>query len=88
MICRWAQARPTGQLGGEGKARSHQLAAEIIERERNHELLLSTKNLQELGISPFPYIVHVLPNPLPAELVKGQHFVFSELLKLIPGSSS
>ena len=61
---------------------------EIIERERNHELLLSMKNLQELGTSPFPYIVHVIPRPLPAKLVKGEHFVLKDLLKLILGSSS
>ena len=31
---------------------------EITERERN-ELLLSVKNLQELGSSPFPYIAPI-----------------------------
>ena len=30
----------------------------------------------------------VLPHPLPAELVKGEHIVLADLLKLIPGSSS
>ena len=57
---------------------------EIIERERHHELLLSMKNLQELGISPFPYIVSVLPRPLPNEVVKGEHFVLVDLLKSLP----
>ena len=61
---------------------------EIIERECNHDLLLSVKNLQEVGASPFPYIVPILPHPLPAELVKGEHFVLTDLLKLIPRSSS
>ena len=55
---------------------------EIKERERNHELLLSMKNLQELGASIFPYIVPVLPRPLP-----GEHFVLSDLLKLISRGS-
>ena len=59
-----------------------------IERERNHELLLSMKNLQELGSSPFLYIMSVLPCPLPIELVKGKHVVLTDLLKIIPGSSS
>ena len=59
----------------------------ITEREHNHELLLSMKNLQDLGASPFPYIVSVLPRPLPADLVKGEHFILADLLKLIPGSS-
>ena len=61
---------------------------EIIERERNDELLLSVKNLQKLGANPFPYIVHILPRPLLAELVKGEHLVLIDLRKLIPGSSS
>ena len=43
----------------------------IIDKERNHEILLSMKNLQELGASPFPYIVSVIPHPLPKELIKG-----------------
>ena len=60
----------------------------ITERERNHELFLSMKNLHELGASPFPYTVHVLPRPLPNELVKGEHFVLVDLLKLLLGSSS
>ena len=61
---------------------------EIIERECNHELLLFVRNLQELGTSPFPYIVPILPYPLPVELVKGEHFVLVDLLKLISGRSS
>ena len=60
---------------------------EIIERERNHELLLYMMNLQELGFNPFPYIMHVLPYPLPVELVKREHFVLTDLLKVIPRSS-
>ena len=61
---------------------------EITERELNHELLLSIKNLQELGADPFSYIVHVIPRPLPKELIKGEHFILVDLLKSIPGNSS
>ena len=46
------------------------------------------RNLRELGASPFPYIVSVLPRPLLDELVKGEHFVLVNLLELIPGGSS
>ena len=60
---------------------------EITKRECN-ELLLSVKNLQELGSSPFPYITFVIPRPLPGEAVRGEHFVLTNLLKLIPCSSS
>ena len=55
----------------------------INERERNHELLLSVKNVQELGTSPFPDIVPVIPRPLPEELIKGEHFILVDLLKSI-----
>ena len=61
---------------------------EITERECNHKLPLSVKNMWELGASSFPFIVHVLPCLLPAELIKGKHFVLADHLKLIPGSSS
>ena len=60
---------------------------EIIERNHNHELFLSAKNLQELGASPYPYIVPVIPRPLPEELIKGEHFILVDFLKSIPGSS-
>ena len=56
--------------------------------ERNHELLLSVKNLLELGISPFRYIVLVIPRLLPEEIVRGEHFVIVDLLKSILESSS
>ena len=59
---------------------------EITEGECNHELLLSMKNLLELGANPFPYIVPVIPRPLPTELVKGEHFTLADLLKSIPSS--
>ena len=61
---------------------------EITEREPNHVILLSAKNLHELGASPFPYIVTVIPCPFPKELIKGEHFILVDLLKSIPGSSS
>ena len=61
---------------------------EIIEGERNHELLLFVKNLRKLGIIPFPYIFPVIPHSLTVELVRGEHFSLADLLKLIPGSSA
>ena len=48
----------------------------ITERERNRELLLSTKKLQEFGASPFPYIVPVIPRSLLGELIKGVNILF------------
>ena len=60
---------------------------EITKRERN-ELLLSVKNLQKLGSSPFPYISPIIPRSLPGEVVKGEHFVLVDLFKSILSSSS
>ena len=59
----------------------------ITERECS-ELLLSVKNLQELGSSPFSYIAPVIPRLFPGEVVGGEHFVLTNLLKSISGSSS
>ena len=56
--------------------------------ERNHELLLTVMNLRELGNCPFPYIILVVPRSLPVEVIKGEHFVLDDLLKLVLGSSS
>ena len=41
---------------------------EITEREHN-EPLLSMKNSQESGSSPFPYLALVIPRLLPGEVV-------------------
>ena len=60
---------------------------EITERERNG-LFLSVKNSQELGSNVFPYIAPVIPHPLPGEVVRGEHFVLTDLLKSISGNSS
>ena len=46
------------------------------------------KNLRELGASPFRYIVLVIPCPLQAEPVKGEHFALADLFKPMLGSSS
>ena len=61
---------------------------DITEGERNHELLLSVKNLRELSASPFPYIVLVIPRPLPTEFVRSKHFTLADLLKSISYSSA
>ena len=59
-----------------------------MEAEHNHELLLTARNLRELGASPFPYNIPVVPRSLPAKLIEGEHFVLANLFKLNPGSSS
>ena len=61
---------------------------EIYERERHHEILLTAKNLRELSRSPSPYIIPVIPCPLLAEIVEGEHYVIVNLLNLASGSST
>ena len=61
---------------------------EISERKRHHEILLTAKNLCELSHSLSPYIIPVIPCPLPIEIVKGEHYVIVDLLNLAPGISS
>ena len=51
---------------------------EITERERS-DLLLSVKNSQELGSSPFPCIALVIPHSLLGEVIKDEHFVLADL---------
>ena len=61
---------------------------EISEWERHHEILLTVRNLHELSRRPYPYILPVIPRPLPIEIVEGEHYVIADLLNLAPGSSS
>ena len=61
---------------------------EISEREWRHEILLTMNNLCELSHSPSPYIIPVIPRPLPIEIVMGEHYVIADLLKLALGSLS
>ena len=66
----------------------YQRLLKIMETGRNHEFLMTTKNLQELDGNPFPYIIPVVPRSLPAEVIEGEHFVLTDLLKLISRNSS
>ena len=61
---------------------------EIFEWERRHEILLTTNNLRELSCSPSPYIIPIIPRPLPAEIVDGEHYVIVDLLNLAPSNST
>ena len=61
---------------------------DISKKERNHEVILTVKNLHDLSHHPSPYIVPIIPHPLPLEIVEGEHFITVDLLNLISGSSS
>ena len=49
---------------------------------------LTVRNLHELSHSPSPYIILVIPRPLPTKIVEGEHYVIANLLNLAPSSSS
>ena len=55
---------------------------EISEREWHHEILLTARNLRELTRIPSPYIIAVIPRPLPVEIVEGKHYIIAGLLNL------
>ena len=61
---------------------------EISEWERHHKILLMVKNLRELSRNPYPYTLPIIPHPLLAEVVEGEHYVIADLLTLVLGSSS
>ena len=61
---------------------------DISEQERHHEILFTAKNLCELSRGPSPYIIPVIPRPLPVEIVEGEHYAIAKLLNLALGSSS
>ena len=61
---------------------------EISEKEWHYELLLTVKNLCDLHRHSSLYSVPIISCPLPSEIVEGEHFVTTDLLNLIPDSSS
>ena len=61
---------------------------EIFDQERHHEILLTARNLRELSRSPSPYIIPVIPRPLPTKIVNIEHYIIANLLNLAPGSLS
>ena len=73
---------------GKGSFKNIQKLLEISERERHHEILLTMKNLRELSRNPSPYVLSVIPCPLPSEIEEDEHYVIANLLNLAQGSSS
>ena len=61
---------------------------DISEQERHYEVLLTVKKLPDLRCHPSPYRVLIIQRPLPSKIVEGEHFVTTNLLNLIPDSSS
>ena len=61
---------------------------EFFKQEWHYEVLFTVKNMHDLSCHPSPYNVSIIPYPLPSEIMEGEHFVTTDLLNLIPGSSS
>ena len=49
---------------------------------------MTARNLRELAVCAFSYIIPVIPLSLPTELIEGEHFVLADLCKSNPGGSS
>ena len=75
-------------LVGKAGFKNIQKLLEISERERHHKILLTLRNLRELSLHPSPYILPIIPCPLPSEIEEGEHYVIADLLNLAPSSSS
>ena len=49
---------------------------------------LNCENLYELSRNPYPYILPIIPCPLPIEIEEDEHYVIATLLNLALDSSS
>ena len=61
---------------------------EIFEREHHCRVLLTPENISVIRHSPAPYILPVIPRPLPWHIVEREHFVIADLRCLVSGSAS
>ena len=60
---------------------------QVSERERHYKVLLTSKYLSDVRRNPAPYSLHIIPRPLPSEIVDGEHFVTTDLFRLISGDA-
>ena len=61
---------------------------EISERERHCRVLFTPENISVVRHNPAPYTLPIIPQPLPLQVVKGEHFVIADLRCLVFGSAS
>ena len=57
--------------------------SEIFEQERHYKVLLTLDNIYAVRRNPTPYTLPVIPQPLPSDIVEGEHFVIADLRRLI-----
>ena len=61
---------------------------EISERKRHCQVLLTRENISAVRNNPTPYTLPVIPQPLPLNVVEGEHFVLEDVRRLTSGSVS
>ena len=60
----------------------HRLS-KIFEQERHYKVLLTLDNISAVRSNPAPYTLPVIPRSLPSNIVEGEHFVITDLRRLI-----
>ena len=61
--------------------------SEISEQERHYKVLLTPDNISTVRCNPAPYTLPVIPRLLPSDVVEGEHFVITDLRRLISSSA-
>ena len=61
---------------------------EISERERHYQVLLTRENVSTVRNNPAPYTLPAIPQPLPSNVVEGEHFVLVDVRRLASGGAS
>ena len=61
---------------------------EISERERHCRVLLTLENISVVRHNLTPYTLPAIPRPLPSHVVEGDHFVITDLRRLVSDSAS
>ena len=60
--------------------------SEISEYEHHYKVLLTPYNISVMRHNPTPYTLPVIPRPLPLDSVEEEHFVITDLRRLISSS--
>ena len=64
----------------------HRLS-EISEQERHYKVLLTPDNISAVRRNSAPYTLPVIPRPFPSDIVEGEHFVITDLRRLVSSST-
>ena len=56
---------------------------EVSERKHHCKVLLTPENISAVRHNPAPYNLPVIPRPLPSDVVEGEHFIVTDLRRLV-----